>query len=387
MVFGIAVALSSAAATSAGATEFVFAPSFSHTIQLTSPPTNQSGALPTSQYLTDADGKGAGYTAEVRTAGTSAFFFASAIAAGQGNLARSVTRLDLNFTSTGGEPLKGIESTIFPATFGLYVAPFTESSGCSGATLPTCKGIADTGTFLPPSLPTFRTLTDGGVTGSPFESGQAGSSFLFELLVNNNSVRSIGGTVVMQDRGFLGLGEPNILASSFINGVEGNIDLLADQLPGFTKLYDDRYNLIWGWDESPFVVDFPGFAFNGAGQVTYRITTTAWGDSRRLVNVQFPPTLEDRSIIAFSCFADPVGRGSTRGTILPTPNINPVCDEFGGFDRDYRLLGGDIDPITGRFSLKSVVPEPDTWGMLIVGFGLIGLSMRRSKKAVPATAS
>jgi hypothetical protein len=93
--------------------------------------------------------------------------------------------------------------------------------------------------------------------------------------------------------------------------------------------------------------------------------------------------IEERSLVAFSCFADPVGRGSTSGALIPVP----VCDEFGGFDRDYRLLGGDIDPITGRFSLKSVIPEPDTWAMLIVGFGLVGLSMRRGKKVLATTSS
>ncbi len=180
-----------------------------------------------------------------------------------------------------------------------------------------------------------------------------------------------------------------MLASSFIDGEEGDINLLAGALPGFRLLVNDPYSLIWGWDESPFSVDFDDDdVIFGSGTVTYRITTTAWGDSRRLIpGLEIDPLVEERSIIAFSCFADPVGRGSTRGSIIPLP----VCDDFGGFGgepaRDYALFGGGIDPVTGRFSLKSVIPEPDTWAMLIVGFGLVGLSMRRSKKAVPATAS
>jgi hypothetical protein len=388
-VFCIAAALSGIAATNAGAAEYTFDPSFSHTLTLSNPATNLTGSAPTTRYLSDSDGKGAGYAADVVTNGTAAFFFSSAIAAGRGNFAESITQLDVNFTNVGGPGLTGLSSTIFPATFGLYVAPFTPTTGgCTGATLPTCPGVNS-------GFPTFRTLRDGGTSGAPFNTGQAGSYFEFEVLVNGVSQRSIGGAVVMQDASLLGntqnpglgLGEPEVLASSFIDGVEGNINLLAGVLPGFDLLVNDPYSLIWGWDESPFSVSFkPGDVFTGDGTVTYRITTGAWGDSRRLLNVQFEPVAEERSIVAFSCFADPVGRGSTRGAIIPIP----VCDDFGGFggaaSRSYALFGGSIDE-NGVFSLKSVVPEPDTWAMLIVGFGLVGLSMRRGKKAVPVTAS
>ncbi len=389
--FCIAVALSGIAGTSAGAAEYTFDPSFSHTLILstTNPVTNLTGSTPTTRYLSDPSGKGAGYAANVITNGQSAFFFASAIAAGRGNFAESVTQLDVNFTNVGGSGLTGITSTIFPATFGMYVAPFTPTTGgCTGATLPTCPGVTR-------GFPDFRTLRDGETGGAPFNTGQGGSYFEFEVLVNGVSQRSIGGAVVMQDASLfgdtqkpgLGLGAPVVRASSFIDGVEGNINLLAGVLPGFNLLVNDRYSLIWGWGESDFTVAFDADAvFTGDGTVTYRITTGAWGDSRRLLNVQFEPIAEERSLVAFSCFADPVGRGSTRGAIIPIP----VCDDFGGFggsaSRDYRLFGGSIDE-NGVFSLKSIVPEPDTWAMLIVGFGLIGMSVRRTKKTVPATSS
>jgi hypothetical protein len=377
------MALSSVAATSVYAAEYTFDPSFEHTLTLRSPATSITGSTPTTQYLNDAAGKGAGYSANVETNGRSAFFFSSAIAAGRGNFAESVTQLDVNFTNVGGVGLRGLNSTIFPSTFGLYVAPFAPTTGgCSGATLPSCPGVNS-------GFPTFRTLRDGNTGGDPFTDGQAGSYFNFEVLVNGVSQRSIGGAVVMKDKSFsfdpfnLGLAEPEILASSFIDGVEGNINELSTFLPDFQLLVSDSYSLIWGWGETPFSVAFKeSSVFTGDGTVTYRITTGAWGDSRRLFNAQFEPIAEERSIVAFSCFADPVGRGSTSGAIIPLP----VCDEFGGFDREYRLIGGDIGP-DGFFSLKSVVPEPDTWAMLIVGFGLVGLSMRRSKKVLATTSA
>lgn len=382
-VFCIAMALSGFAATSAGAVEYTFNPSFEHTLILSNPATTLTGSTPTTQYLSDATGKGSGYSANVVTNGKSAFFFSSAIAAGRGNFAESVTQLDVNFTNVGGDGLKGLSSTIFPSTFGLYVAPFAPATGgCTGSTLPSCPGVNS-------GFPNFRTLRDGNTGGDPFTDGQAGAYFNFEVLVDGVSQRSIGGAVVMKDKSFsidpfnLGLAEPEVLASSFIDGVEGNIGLLTNFLPDFQLLVNDPYSLIWGWGETPFTVAFkPESVFTGDGTVTYRITTGAWGDSRRLTGLNIEPLAQERSIVAFSCFADPVGRGSTSGAIIPLP----VCDEFGGFDRDYRLIGGDIGP-DGFFSLKSVVPEPDTWGMLIVGFGLVGLSMRRSKKVLATTSA
>lgn len=382
-VICIAAVLSGMAATSAAAADYTFTPSFEYELKLWNPATNESGTTPTTQYVEDAAGFGAGYSANVITDGKAAFFFSSAIAAGRGNFAQSITQLDVNFTNVGGVGVRSIDSTIFPATFGLYVAPFEPTTGgCTGATLPSCPGVNS-------GFPTFRTLRDGNTTGDPFTDGQAGAYFDFEVLVDGKSQQKIGGAVVMKDGGgFLNLGETEVFASSFINGVEGDINLLKQFLPDFQLLVNDPYSLIWGWGESPFSVAFKEEDFIlGSGTVTYKITTGAWGDSRRIANILFEPIFEERSIVAFSCFADPVGRGSTRGAIIPLP----VCDDFGGFDgvapRDYVLFGGSLDPVTGRFSLKSVIPEPDTWAMLIVGFGLVGLSMRRSKKTVPATAS
>lgn len=44
---------------------------------------------------------------------------------------------------------------------------------------------------------------------------------------------------------------------------------------------------------------------------------------------------------------------------------------------DVSLLAGQSAPITGTIIAQSAVPEPGTWAMMLMGFGAIGLGMRR----------
>lgn len=383
----LAAAIGGLSASAANAAEILITPAFSHRLTLRNPATTITGSAPTVQYRNDAEGKGAGYAANVISDDSQVFFFSSAIAAGRGNSAISTTKVNLELSNIGGQGVKGLTSTIFEATFGLYVAPFAPAvGGCTGATLPTCPGVTD-------GFPNFRTLRDGRTGGDPFNQGQAGAFFNFEVLLNDQVQRSIGGAIVMQDASLfgdvnnpgLGLGRPVILASSFIDGTEGEINLLKDVLPGFSLVANDPYNYIFGWGQSDFTVLFDQ-PIIGSGVVTYQITAGAWGDSRRLLpNLAIEPFVEERSIVAFSCFADPVGRGSTRSAFIPVP----VCDDFGGFGggntRDYVLNLGSVSQ-SGILRLRSIIPEPDTWAMLIVGFGLVGLSMRRTKKPAATAA-
>lgn len=57
-------------------------------------------------------------------------------------------------------------------------------------------------------------------------------------------------------------------------------------------------------------------------------------------------------------------------------------------------IGGGLPSIfngstTGdfSFSIQSVVPEPASWAMMIIGFGFIGAAMRRRKQALPVAVS
>ncbi|MFN7177456.1 MAG: PEPxxWA-CTERM sorting domain-containing protein [Thermaurantiacus sp.] len=56
----------------------------------------------------------------------------------------------------------------------------------------------------------------------------------------------------------------------------------------------------------------------------------------------------------------------------------------------YDFIGGDTGSISGGWSLTfttvgvgGVIPEPATWAMLIVGFGLVGAALRRRTRLAP----
>ncbi len=353
----------------AGAVDISVTPDYGHLLILENG-VESSGASPPVLYQSDSYGKGAGYAANVTTNGGSVFFSSGSMSAGTGNAALSVVGVTLDFANLGGQQINSVTSTIFQSTFGFYMAPFGNNNPiCTGATLPTCEGAVGGGVD-------FASMADGG---SPlFPSGMAGSSFLFEVLVNGQVERSIGGGLTLVDNG---ANPPALFSYSTIDGVTGNLGDLSGVLPGFQLLQNDGYGLIYGWDQSNFTVAFDE-PITGAGSIGYRITTYTFGDSLTGNNES------SRSIIAFSCFADPVGRGST-SSIIPLVNslADPTCDDFregGDQKRDYVLNIGSIDD-DGNFSFTApgAIPEPDTWAMLIMGFGLVGLSMRRGKKASP----
>jgi hypothetical protein len=42
-----------------------------------------------------------------------------------------------------------------------------------------------------------------------------------------------------------------------------------------------------------------------------------------------------------------------------------------------------FDPATGVLDFNTAVPEPRTWALLLVGFGLVGSTLRRRREARP----
>jgi hypothetical protein len=88
--------------------------------------------------------------------------------------------------------------------------------------------------------------------------------------------------------------------------------------------------------------------------------------------------------LTFYGFGDPFGLPSTydigsTGSITGVGNYFPVT-----FSLNSDINGGS-DVGEGLITLRNVkgaVPEPGTWGMMLLGFGLVGMAMRRGSQNV-----
>ena len=89
-----------------------------------------------------------------------------------------------------------------------------------------------------------------------------------------------------------------------------------------------------------------------------------------------------KSIAAFALLA---------GTMIPavtTTAANRIVEVFNpaivGSSVDYGQMGYIDDDGNFSFTAPGAIPEPDTWAMLIMGFGLVGLGLRRRARLVLA---
>ena len=76
-------------------------------------------------------------------------------------------------------------------------------------------------------------------------------------------------------------------------------------------------------------------------------------------------------------FIDPVGSLDANNTNVPAFNFGPlgVGDSVGFIIDKQGIYNNDSTGV--NVTLFNVVPEPATWALMIVGFGLVGTALRR----------
>lgn len=97
------------------------------------------------------------------------------------------------------------------------------------------------------------------------------------------------------------------------------------------------------------------------------------------------------------CFYDgPQGTctGNGNGVFAPNSTSGTLALTFNGLVSDItlsdfvdRYQGFDYQGIQSAIGIQSSVPEPATWGMMILGIGLAGGALRRKRQAVAVTAT
>ncbi len=365
----LAVVAASAVASAATAQISNVTSTTSATQTLDGVPQMLGSPVPSPNYDNGGPG-GAGYSASANITSESIFFQAGSLAAGKGNAASSQVGVSFDVTNSGSEDITKLRSTIFESNFGFYVANFAGGvddndelfPNCSGATLPTCLPVTINGGF--------SNFTDVGQTAPRT---LASTQFTFEVFQDGNSIKTVSGSLDMVK------GSDNTI--SFTKGL-GFEDLDA-VLNNFSLFEVTNRVYAFQWDRTNFTVDLDPILQGSTSNLSYVITSSTqnFGQAQQPLG---------NLIVAFACFADPVGRGGTRGSIYTIPGLGPTtCNDYAadsGITSPHsfkvpKIIGDTID-----FTAPAI-PEPDTWAMLIIGFGLVGLSMRRGKKPAVATAS
>lgn len=105
------------------------------------------------------------------------------------------------------------------------------------------------------------------------------------------------------------------------------------------------------------------------GVGTYQVTSWGYNATNGYYDAQGQP-----SLITFNSLG-----GKLTASAVSRYNANDIPNNFG-----IATLTDPFPLYYGAGSFTAAVPEPGTWAMLIVGFGMVGVAARRRKTAVAA---
>ena len=274
----------------------------------------------------------------------------------------SYTSVDITFKNDGSQAVvPTLHSSIVPAGFGLFVDKpcLNDVAACGPGhdLLGTTRNLKQ---FTPGSFP------------SPSDA-IAGASFDFRISSGGVVMYDLAGSISLVHDAVTGT---NILVTDF--------DAAQLALSGFrlTAPVGDAGEFGVAWDATNITVAFPDGTLLAPGEsatLTYESTVQTFSHT---------PCFQGNvaaCLIAYSSFGDPVGRG---GGIRPTLDAlsessgvvaldSPVGSglSFGSFTFQLPQFK---DGVLDYPMLTPQVVEPASWMMLIVGFGLIGFTLRRS---------
>lgn len=269
----------------------------------------------------------------------------------------SITTVDITFRNDGETAVvPTLHSTITAAGMGIF-----NGSECLN-NITSCTASAN----FPGAFRDFQSF------GESNENKIAGAGFSFRILAGGKVIYELGGRVALV---YDGLTDQNVVISDFGDASTrlNNFRLVSD--PASQREYS------FAWDQTDFEVGFPPGTLLLPGEsstLTYETVVTSFTETDCYT------LLTGACMVAYSSFGDPIGRG---GSVKPQarpalsalaavdlPESDPIG--FNAFKFDYPTYKDGI--LT--FKLASAVPEPQTWAMMIAGFGLTGLMIRRNAR-------
>jgi hypothetical protein len=257
------------------------------------------------------------------------------------------------FNSTGGAV--DFHSQITPQGMGMYLAD--TSGGCLFTN--SCAQVSD-------ELYTFGDLAQ--VAGATL----GGVAFSFEILDNGASLYSLDGALLLQ-RNTDALYDFDFLDTLYTPMGESPADLLT----GFRRQTDllDLSARAYAWDAT----DVHFALGSGLHQLEYRTSVYSF------TNTTCTGPYSTICLVAYSGFGDPIGRGGAIDALAAFDIgsfVHQGDDLIGGLNFQSQTF--DLYYSDGRLTYAGAggVPEPTTWALMIMGFGLLGAALRR--RQIPA---
>lgn len=319
-------------------------------------PLNQQTPLGSGQGTnTDANQRGGtDYNSFVNIAPTQVTFESSNVVSGSSVRTNSSSQVDIGLHNATGGDVR-FNSTITAAGMGFYVT----SPGAGSCLYSSCTPVN------PLTGPAFGDLPLPPVGGS---GTLATASFDF-------SVSRAG-----QD-GFLFHRSGTLMLSYNVDGVfvdQSGLDTVSGQLINFRTAVDNGSNIGFLWDATPISFDI------GSATDQTLIYSTSVTSSSSVGCIDGPSV---GCLIAYSGFGDPVGAagavdaaiGGFQGRFGPLSSFG--SSPLGGHGLTFGPAVFDTPTFNdGVLTFQPAgVPEPASWMTLILGFGLLGGTLRRRR--------
>jgi hypothetical protein len=310
-----------------------------------------------SAYRASSQLDGGGFEASVTVTSESISFRNGAIALGAFGDIVSTTFLTMTVTNTGASPIPftSFESLIIPAGMGMFIA--SPSAGCTALTPNGCGSFEGDADFQDLARP--NDLPPGNELGTV--------GFDFRVLADGTELYALSASLGLEEQGGVNLFVPDLMAAeAALNGFTLATDPLSSSTIGYA------------WEATPFVLTLPDQTLDPGETRTITYISSVFARSFAAADGNsFLPL----PLLAYSAFGDPVGRpgggGSFAGSFVGQSFGEPIEEvEIGSFTFVYPYFRD------GRLFLPlTAIPEPATWAMLVVGFGLLGTAARRRRAA------
>lgn len=269
----------------------------------------------------------------------------------------SRTAIDVTFTNDDvGAVAPILRSSILPAGMGLFVDN------------PCLDNVAGCGAGHVSRVTSFQKFRPGARTG-PGEA-IAGASFAFSVTSGGTVLYSLSGSIILAY-------DP----ASHSNVMITDLDAAQAALNGFrfTALLGDPTQFGVVWDPTNIEIGLTDGALLQPGEsMSFSYESAVQSFSRT-------PCLamnQAACIVAYSSFGDPIGRG---GGIIPggllgvfgQASAGPAADAHGISFATFEFKHPVYRDGVVSFDMDAPVVEPETWAMLILGLGLVGVALRR----------